>query len=214
MKRTKHINHASFRKHWRTMGSPLALTVSAVFILTGCEKSDGNISLYMNSDNCTHTNPSMRKQYTTTHNAQKEVVQTTPKYASHADCMAEFGENQCIQVPAQTGMAEESQHNGSIWIPLMTGYMMGYVMSKSGYTQQPQLNLGTPTSQERGQFIDVNGRNYGLTTRDYSTIVPKTALETQPTITQTITRGGFGKTVAKQNNLRSSRGIPYRTMGG
>lgn len=183
MKRTKHINHASFRKHCRTISAPTALTVSAVFILTGCEKSDGNVSLYMNSDNCTHANPSMSKQ--------------------------------CTQVPAQTGMAEGSQHNGSIWMPLITGYMMGYVMNKSGsYTQQPQLNPSTPTSPARGQFVDVNGRNYGLTTGDYSITVPKTALATKPTITQTITRGGFSKTVAKQNNLRSSKAIPYRTMGG
>ncbi|CAK8741395.1 hypothetical protein SODG_004797 [Sodalis praecaptivus] len=40
MKRTKQINHASFRKHWRVYRmAPIALAVGAVFVLAGCEKA-------------------------------------------------------------------------------------------------------------------------------------------------------------------------------
>jgi uncharacterized protein YgiB involved in biofilm formation len=40
MKRTKNINHASFRKSWSARHlTPVALAVTAVFMLAGCEKT-------------------------------------------------------------------------------------------------------------------------------------------------------------------------------
>ncbi len=43
MKRTKNINHSSFRKSWSARHlTPVALAVTAVFMLAGCEKSDEN----------------------------------------------------------------------------------------------------------------------------------------------------------------------------
>ena len=47
MKRTKSIRHASFRKNWSARHlTPVALAVTAVFMLAGCEKSDETVSLY------------------------------------------------------------------------------------------------------------------------------------------------------------------------
>ncbi len=42
-------------------------------------------------------------------NALKEAERTAPKYATREDCVAEFGEGQCQQAPAQAGMAPENQ---------------------------------------------------------------------------------------------------------
>ncbi len=40
MKRTKNINHSSFRKSWSARHlTPVALAVTAVFMLAGCEKA-------------------------------------------------------------------------------------------------------------------------------------------------------------------------------
>lgn len=104
MKRTKHINRGAFRKHWRM--APLALAVSAVVLLAGCEKSDETVSLYQNADDCSKANPSMSAQCKESYdNALKEAAKTAPKYASREDCIAEFGEGQCTQTPAQAGMA-------------------------------------------------------------------------------------------------------------
>ena len=44
MKRTKNINRDAFRKSWRF--APVAIAVSAVFMLAGCEKTDETVSLY------------------------------------------------------------------------------------------------------------------------------------------------------------------------
>ncbi len=126
MKRTKSIRHASFRKNWSARHlTPVALAVATVFMLAGCEKSDETVSLYQNADDCSAANPGKSAECTTAYNnALKEAERTAPKYATREDCVAEFGEGQCQQAPAQAGMAPENQaqaqqSSGSFWMPLM-----------------------------------------------------------------------------------------------
>ncbi|MCT7474184.1 DUF1190 family protein [Escherichia coli] len=111
MKRTKSIRHASFRKNWSARHlTPVALAVATVFMLAGCEKSDETVSLYQNADDCSAANPGKSAECTTAYNnALKEAERTAPKYATREDCVAEFGEGQCQQAPAQAGMAPENQ---------------------------------------------------------------------------------------------------------
>lgn len=75
MKRTKNINQETFRKGWRTYRlAPIALAVSTVFVLAGCEQADETVSLYQNADDCSSANPSMSAQCTTAYNnALKEA---------------------------------------------------------------------------------------------------------------------------------------------
>ncbi|GAA3583525.1 DUF1190 family protein [Gibbsiella greigii] len=218
MKRTKNINRETFRKSWRNYRmAPVALAVSAVFMLAGCEKADETVSLYQNADDCSRANPSMSEQCTTAYNnALKEAEKTAPKYATREDCVAEFGEAQCTQAPAQAGMAAESQSSGSFWMPLMAGYMMGRMMGGAGFAQQPLFTSKNPASPANGKFVDATGKNYGPATAGGRTMtVPKTAMAPKPAVTNTITRGGFGETVAKQATMqRSSATSSSRTMGG
>lgn len=45
MKRTKNINKDTFRKSWRSYRvAPVALAISAVFMLAGCEQADETVS--------------------------------------------------------------------------------------------------------------------------------------------------------------------------
>jgi uncharacterized lipoprotein YajG len=75
MKRTKNINRAAFRKSWRF--APVAIAVSAVFMLAGCEKTDETVSLYQNADDCSNANPSMSAQCKESYqNALKEAEKT------------------------------------------------------------------------------------------------------------------------------------------
>ncbi|MFP9229084.1 DUF1190 family protein [Pectobacterium cacticida] len=221
MKRTKNINQETFRKAWRTPRlAPVALAVSAVFFLAGCEQTDETVSLYQNADDCSAANPSMSAQCTTAYNnALKEAEKTAPKYATKEDCIAEFGEAQCVQTPAQASMAAESQQGGGMsWMPLMAGYMMGRMMGGgAGFAQQPLFSPKTPASPANGQFVDAAGKNYGNATTGRTMTVPKTALAPKPVTTSTITRGGFGETVAKQNSMQrssASSSSSHRSMGG
>lgn len=221
MKRTKNIRHAAFRKSWQARHlTPVAFAVSAVFMLAGCEQNDETVALYQNADDCAQANPDKSAQCTTAYNnALKEAERTAPKYATREDCVAEFGENQCQQAPAQagTGTQAEAQHSGSFWMPLMAGYMMGRMMGGgAGFAQQPLFSPKTPNSPANGQFVDASGRSYGNATTGRTMTVPKTALAPKPATTSTVTRGGFGETVAKQNSMQrsSATGTSSRSLGG
>ena len=170
MKRTKSIRHASFRKNWSARHlTPVALAVATVFMLAGCEKSDETVSLYQNADDCSAANPGKSAECTTAYNnALKEAERTAPKYATREDCVAEFGEGQCQQAPAQAGMAPENQaqaqqSSGSFWMPLMAGYMMGRLMGGgAGFAQQPLFSSKNPASPAYGKYTDATGKNYGV----------------------------------------------------
>ncbi|WP_312948218.1 DUF1190 family protein [Superficieibacter sp.] len=222
MKRTKTINHATFRKSWNARHlTPVAFAVSAVFMLAGCEKSDEKVSTYLNADDCTSANPGKSAECTTAYNnALKEAERTAPKYATREDCVAEFGEGQCQQTPSQAGMSPENQaqaqSSGSFWMPLMAGYMMGRMMGGgAGFAQQPLFSSRNPASPAYGQYTDASGKNYGAAQPGRTMNVPKTAMAPKPATTSTITRGGFGESVAKQSTMqRSATGSSSRSMGG
>lgn len=222
MKRTKQINHASFRKHWSARHlTPVALAVTAVFMLAGCEQSDETVSLYQNADDCSSANPGKSEQCTTAfNNAQKEAEKTAPKYATREDCVAEFGEGQCQQAPAQAGVGTtnaESQSSGSFWMPLMAGYMMGRMMGGgAGFQQQPLFTSRAPNSPANGRFVDASGKSFGAATTGRTMTVPKTALAPKPATTSTVTRGGFGDSVAKQSTMQRSNATTgtRRASGG
>lgn len=220
MRRTKNINHATFRKSWSARHlTPVALAVTAVIMLAGCEQSDETVSMYQNADDCSTANPGKSAECTTTYNnALKEAERTAPKYATREDCVAEFGEGQCQQAPAQAGMVPESQaqtqSSGSFWMPLMAGYMMGRMMS-GGAQQQPLFSSRNPASPAYGQYTDAGGKSYGAAQPGRTATVPKTAMAPKPATTSTITRGGFGDSVAKQTTMqRSATGSTSRSMGG
>lgn len=222
MKRTKNINRAAFRKSLRP--AHLAIAISAAFMLTACEQADETVALYQNADDCSRANPSMSEQCKTTYeNALKEAEKTAPKYASREDCVAEFGEGQCAQSPAQAGMAPnsaESHQSGSFWMPLMAGYMMGRMMGGGAYAQQPLFTSKSAASPANGRFVDASGKSYGPATAYGRTMtVPKTDMAPKPATTSTVTRGGFGESVAKQSSMQrssatSSRSSSSRSFGG
>ena len=222
MKRTENIQKDAFRKGWRSYRlAPVALAISAAFILAGCEQTDETVSMYQNADDCSAANPSMSAQCTTAYNnALKEAENTAPKYASKEDCVAEFGEAQCTPVPAQAGTAAQPTQTSSSWMPLMAGYMMGRMMSGgAGFAQQPLFSSRSPASPANGQFVDASGKSYGAATSGRTVTVPKTALAPKPATTNTITRGGFGESVAKQTSMQRSSASTgssssSRSMGG
>lgn len=151
----------------------------------------------------------------------EEAERTAPKYATREDCVAEFGEGQCQQAPAQAGMAPENQaqaqqSSGSFWMPLMAGYMMGRLMGGgAGFAQQPLFSSKNPASPAYGKYTDATGKNYGAAQPGRTMTVPKTAMAPKPATTTTVTRGGFGESVAKQSTMqRSATGTSSRSMGG
>jgi uncharacterized protein YgiB involved in biofilm formation len=132
--------------------------------------------------------------------------------------VAEFGEGQCQQAPAQAGTAPENQaqaqSSGSFWMPLMAGYMMGRLMGGgAGYQQQPLFS--SKTRPARTVNIPMPAAKATAQQPGRTVTVPKTAMAPKPATTNTITRGGFGESVAKQTSMqRSATGTSTRSMGG
>lgn len=223
MKRTKKINYATFRKSWRIRSlTPIALAITTVFMLAGCEQADETVSMYQNSDDCSQANPGKSEHCTTAyHHAQQEAAKTAPKFASREDCVAEFGENQCQQTPAQANVAASpSQSSTSFWMPMMAGYMMGRMMGGgSSFISQPLFTSNNPASPANGKYVDASGRSYGTATPGRRMSVPQKALAPKPATTQTTVRGGFGETVTKHSLSSSSRShasssSAHRSFGG
>lgn len=243
IKRTKNINQGAFRKSWRVYRlAPVALAISTVFMLSACEQSDETVSLYTNAEDCAQKNPAQSEQCSLAYkNALQEAAKTAPKYATREDCVAEFGEEKCTQASTQTatqtttttqtasqaqaGLATENQasgQSGSFWMPLMAGYMMGRLMgggtAAPAPAAQPLFSSSNPASPANGKFVDASGKNYGPAVAGGRTMaVPPSALAPKPATTTTITRGGFGESVAKQQTRmqRQSTTTPsQRSMGG
>lgn len=203
MKRTKSINYTAFRKSWHQRQiAPVALAVTAVFMLAGCEKADETVHFYQNADDCSSANPGKSAQCNATYqNALQEAVRSAPKYSSQTDCIAEFGAGQCQQVSEQTAGTGHQPQNSSagIWMPLMAGYMMGSLLGNGmAYAQQPMYTSQNPASPAYGKYADASGKSYGTAVSGRKVNVPKGALSPKAATTTTITRGGFGDSVAKQ----------------
>lgn len=212
MKRTQDINHGNFRKKNPVFYlAPVALAVGAVFMLYGRSSNaeDVDASIYRNAQECIAANPTLVDTCNASHaSAILEAQQTAPKYASKADCEAEFGVGSCEV--AQAGNAETAQvansepRQGSMWMPLMMGYMMGR-MSGGAYAHSPMFSSTSARSPAHNKFVDATGRTFGnSTTANRNMKVDRSAFAPKPATTQTITRGGFGQSVAKMNTAQSS----------
>lgn len=213
MKRTRDIHHASFRKSLIPYSlAPLALVISSILLVSGCDQQTDSATMYKTVEDCRHAQPDQANQCQAAfQHAQQEAARTAPKYQNRADCVAEFGEDQCQQMTQA-----EPQHSGSFWMPLMAGYMMGRMLNNRPQAQ-PLFTPRSATSPGRGQFVDASGRSYGAATSGRTTPVTGSTFTPKPSSTNTITRGGFGRTVANQATVSSRAGnhsMSHRSLGG
>ncbi|QZA70874.1 hypothetical protein AH06_98 [Erwinia phage AH06] len=205
MKRTKNIKHDRFRKAWKfTRVSMALMVVSGSFYLVGCdEASDQHVAMYQNADDCSRANPSQKEQcFKSYQNAVAEADRTGPKYSNQADCQKDFSDEQCHQ---------SSSSSGSHWVPYMYGYMYG----SSGSYSQPLYSSNRPGSSMYKQTYDAAGNNYGSAVSGRYLSTTRSNLAPKPSST-TITRGGFGATVARVSSAHfsSSHSSGGHSFGG
>lgn len=227
IKRTQKINRESFRKAPRRFrAKPLAAALFSLMVLGACsDNSQEEVAMYRDAAECKLYNPhdaNMCEQ--SFKQAQIEAFNSAPRFATREDCVAEFGEEGCAPVPASelgTQEMQEARAGGSLWMPLMAGYLFGRMSSGFGahkplYT--PQAGMG------KGNVYDAAGKNFGK-------VQPGQKIRVNPTDLrpakpgQTLRRGGFGQVVAKQNQMhrqaaaqkgqsRDNRTIRQRSFGG
>jgi uncharacterized protein YgiB involved in biofilm formation len=117
--------------------------------------------------------------------ARNEHIQLAPKFATQAECET-AGFAQCEQAEART--AEGGQ--GSFFMPMMMGYMMGRMLSPGaaalpGQTPRPTAR---PIYGDRSGYLYAGGNNLGRLPAGTTSLGPNGIA------TRVATRGGFGNT--------------------
>ncbi len=159
----------------------LAMGVS-LFALAACEEPKVEAALYETVQQCIDNGSATPEQCEANFKeAQSQHVAVSPKYASREDCQADFGAGKCERSPFQTTTG------GSVFMPLMAGYMMGsFLGGRRSMAPQPLYRAASSPST----FRTADNRSAGATTG--RTQVARSAT-TRPSVkTATRSRGGFG----------------------
>jgi len=190
-KRSKSINLTSMRKSFSV--KPLALGVAAIFLSACGDKQEA--AVFTSVNDCTNANPEFAAQCKTAYeDALQEAERTGPKYNSQRDCESEFGSNQCTTVRSSSG---------SFFMPFMAGYMLSNLMSPRGYYSQPMFTSYSRNSSYRNRWIGADGYDFGDNRRRTMRVSEK-SLKPKPTVSKTMSRGGFGSSVRAKSSWGSS----------
>ena len=154
----------------------------SVIALTACEEPQVDALVFDNLQQCLADQDLTREQCETNYSeARNRHVATAPKYTSQQACEADFGSTQCEEAPQRT------QSGGSVFMPLMMGYMMGSMLGgRSGVVSQPLYR----SADDSKTYRTADNKKVGTTTG--KTQVAKSATRAPTMKTSTVSRGGFG----------------------
>lgn len=201
-KRSQGINLDLMQKQpWIKAAKMSAAVTAATITLSGCSDNQGYV--YQSVDECNFHHPGKEELCQAAYDeAVAEALRTGPKYQSQAECAQDFGLASC-------------QYNGSsnFWGPFIAGYMVSEVIDEVGdyfeyKSRMKRYNsYSSPIwSTRQGYYVDASGSSYGRQgTRRVSTwgdSFDKKSTSTKST-TKTMSRGGFGSTVAKTSSSSS-----------
>lgn len=199
MKRTTRIDLSKMRKQpQRFVLKPLALAVATASLMA-CGGSQQQATAYQSVDECKRDNPSLGAQCEQAYDqALSEAARSGPKYRSERDCVAEFGANNCVPY---------STHSGNNWfMPAMAGFLLGRALDRpDSYYSSPLYTSYSRYSPAYGRWTTVDGRLQGAKRSGAIKTSPQ-VFKPKPTVTRTISRGGFGSSVAAKSSWGGSRG--------
>lgn len=199
MKRTKHIDLTRMRK---IVGSsfvlrPLAIGVAAA--LVGCSSRE-EVKVVSSVEDCVDKTPMDEQQCEAAYQrALQEAQRTGPKYGSRAMCETEF--DSCQQASSGSNM----------WMPLMTGFMVANMLDNrrdrdyygSGY-YNPVYRYSKPHSNYYNRLMTADGDVVGRYGKSSYT-VDKSATKPKPTVSRTVSRGGFGSVASAKSSWGGGR---------
>jgi uncharacterized protein YgiB involved in biofilm formation len=166
---------------WNTISVALLMGVSLI-ALPACEEAKVDAAVFENLQQC-YDDPSVDGDQCKINykEAKDQHAAVAPKYTSEADCQADFGSGKCEKAPYQTSSG------GSVFMPLMMGYMMGSMLGgrRSMLSQPLYRSASSPKS-----FRTADNRNVGAATG--RTQVARSATSRPSFKSSTIKRGGFG----------------------
>lgn len=165
--------------------------------LASCVAASKDSSLWFTEDDC-------RKNFAA---AEKEYLETAPRYESKELCEQEHGAGNCGDDPAQPAAAQNSG-GGFSFMPLLMGYMMGSMMSRGGglfsqpMVKTPDGRYSTPSGNQ--SFASNSGG--GKVAASAFQRAPSTIGKPPMSAAQVSQRGGFGAGATAKPGARSSSG--------
>ena len=96
---------------------------TGLLLVAACEEAKVDTALFESVQQCTGLGFTAQECEANYREAQRNHVNVAPKYTAKADCEADFGSTQCEVAPQRTSSG------GSVFMPLMAGYMMGSMLS-------------------------------------------------------------------------------------
>lgn len=168
-------------KRWHSV-SVAALMGASAFALSACEEQKVDTAIFDSLQQCINEPGMLREDCEKSHaEARSQHAAVAPKYTSAQDCQADFGAGRCEQAPYR------SSTGGSIFMPLMMGYMMGSMLNgrRMGGSQPLYRSASDPKS-----YRTADNRKAGAKTG--RTQVARSAASRPSVKSSTIRRGGFG----------------------
>ncbi|MCZ2721454.1 DUF1190 domain-containing protein [Marinomonas sp. 15G1-11] len=189
MKRSKSINLDSMRKvkSASPLMRPLTLAIASV-TLAACGSSEEEVQVVSSIEDCKVSTTLTQAQCEVAYQqALQEAERTGPKYSSQAACEAEFGYDQCNR-----------SSQGSFFTPFMAGFLVSNLLD-SGRSNRYNPVYRYPKSGSSDRIMTADGRVIGNAgQRSYK--VDKSNLQSKPTVTRTVSRGGFGSVASAKSS--------------
>ena len=173
-------------KKWNSYSGKLLMGAS-LFALAACEEPKVEAAIFESLEQCIdHPDMTQGQCRENFQAAQSQHAAVAPKYASEADCQSDFGAGRCEKAPYR------SSTGGSVFMPLMMGYMMGSLLGGGrSFGAQPLYR----SAQSRNTFRTANNRSVGSKTG--RTRVASTATSRPTFKSTTRSRGGFGSSARR-----------------
>ncbi|MTH77558.1 DUF1190 domain-containing protein [Paracoccus aestuariivivens] len=192
----------------------LVLAGAATLALTACEDDRVDAQAFPDLESCIaatkdnglwFTEDDCRKNFEA---AQKEFVETAPRYASKELCEQEHGAGNCGDDQATA----QQSGGGFSFMPLLMGYMMGSMMSRGGgIFSQPMVRTASGGySTPKGDQSFATNRGAGKVSPQTFQRAPTTLGKPPMSASQVQQRGGFGAA----RTARPSMGGGGRMFGG
>lgn len=167
----------------RSRAIALVMMGAGSVALTACEEPQVEASIFESVEQCVDQPGASRAACEEAFGAaEQQHAVVAPKYTDREACEADFGAEQCEQAPYQ------AEGGGSIFMPLMMGYMMGSMMSnRAGAAVQPLYR----SADDPRNFRTADNRSVGAATGRAT--VPRAAAAPPTAKPYTVARGGFGQ---------------------
>jgi uncharacterized protein YgiB involved in biofilm formation len=178
-----------------------SLALGIAVALTGCSQTE-QVKIVKTVEDCVaSTELTVEECEVAYQRALAEAERTGPKYNSANACEAEFGYGQC-----------QRSSSGGFFMPFMAGYMVSSLMNHSQQVYNPVYHYQGSNSSNRNRIMTADGSILGQNSNGSYTTNKSSVSERKPTVSRTVSRGGFGSTASAKSSWGSSSSS--RSWGG